>query len=189
MNLLEIDEEVDFLKISVKALDVPFLEISKAIAHGIKNGLDVDSSGLCDKGEFIAGLAFVACQKYITSTLGWFKTSKKDAFNIGRVYTGNTTYVEIINAVANYWKHSDEWDCISLIPEIDNDMLKVIPRDYEKLKYQASQTIDVIQCATPWGDYLSSNALYELTRSKDLSLLALIPILTEWRSELLNLST
>ena len=191
MNLLEIDEEISFLKNALDAIEPLYKSINHEIIEGVKRGEDVDSSGLCDRAEFLAGLAFTICQKYISATIGWFnlRESKfdKDIFlKLGPLYKDKepATCAQIINAAANYWKHSDEWNTVSLTQEGDNDLFTINAKDYSKLTNQAKRTIDILQKVTPWRDYMCANVLYELTKSD--SLLFLVPILIEWRSSLLN---
>ena len=191
MDLIEIDEEMGFLKSSLDAIEPLYRRINHEITEGIKRGEDVDSSGLCDKGEFLTGLSFTICQKYISATISWFnlgenKFNKDNALKLGPLYNGQTTHAQIINAAANYWKHSDEWNPISLTltKEDDEDMFSLNPRDYSKLSPQAKRTIDILQQATPWHDYMCVNVFYALTKSD--SLLLLLPILTEWRESLLD---
>jgi hypothetical protein len=189
MNLLEIDEGISFLKSSLDVIEHLYKSINHEIAEGVKRGEDVDSSGLCDRCEFLAGLAFTICQKYISATIGWFNLGEskfnKDIFlKLGSLYNDTTTHAQIINAAANYWKHSDEWNTISLTQEGDNDLFTLNTKDYSRLPNQAKRTIDILQKVTPWRDYMCANVLYELTKSD--SLLLLVPILIEWRSSLLN---
>ncbi|MGX9726780.1 MAG: hypothetical protein ACTFAK_05520 [Candidatus Electronema sp. VV] len=189
MSLLEIDEEICFLKSSLDAIEPLYKSINHEIKEGVKCGLDVDSSGLCDRSEFFAGLAFTICQKYISTTISWFnlgenKFNKDNSLKLGPLYTDTTTHAQIINAAANYWKHSDEWNIISFTQEDDEDMFSINTRDYSKLSPQAKKTMDILQKVTPWHDYMCANVLYELIKSD--SLLLLLPILTEWRGSFLN---
>lgn len=189
MYLLEIDEEIGFLKSSLDTIEPLYKSINHEIKEGVKRGVDVDSSGLCDRVEFLAGLSFAICQKYISATMSWFnlgenKFNKDNALKLGPLYKDATTHAQIINAAANYWKHSDEWNTISFTQEDNEDMFSINPREYNKLSPQAKRTIDILQKVTPWRDYMCANVLYELTKSD--SLLLLLPILTEWRGSLLN---
>ncbi len=144
MSLLEIDEEIGFLKLSLDAIEPLHESINHKIKEEVKRGVNLDPSGLCDRSEFLAGLAFTICQKYISATINWFnlggnKFNKDNSLKLGPFYTDTTTHAQIINAAANYWKHSDEWNTISFTQEDDEDMFSINPRDYSKLSPQAKK--------------------------------------------------
>lgn len=186
MNMLKIDEELNFLKLSLNTIEPIFKIKDDEIKKMIREKEDVLSSGLCEQAEFIVGLAFTICQKYITGTLGWIRVEKESALKIGPLFSENLTYAQIVNAAANYWKHRDEWDPISFGEADENDFSSVTLRDASKLSTQAHRTIKILQQVTKWSDYTCVNVLYELTKKTENSLFLLIPILQQWRAELLD---
>jgi hypothetical protein len=74
---------------------------------------DSGDSSLFDDAEYLKGIGFVAGQRYITSTHGSLKVRKEEKWEsllLGPKRPNGITYASVVNAVANYWKHSDEWD-------------------------------------------------------------------------------
>lgn len=175
MNLItEFDAELLFLERSLTALEISLNEIMVRIKS---EDCDPDSSGLLDQGDFLIGLGFTVCQRYITGTLGWIKTSGKDiskkkALDVGNIVKNNITYVAAINAGANYWKHSDEWDLI------------YYENEEKKLPPQVISTMETVGEITDSPYYIYSNLLYELTKTKNIKLTDLIPIMKSWREQL-----
>ena len=84
--------------------------LSKLITEDMERDGD---SGLIGDSEYLHGIGFTAGQRYITSACGWLKVSKKfkpQALSFGPVLPNGAAYASVVNAAANYWKHSDEWD-------------------------------------------------------------------------------
>ena len=133
---------------------------------------DPDGFGLLDDAEHVFGMGLVAAQRYLTSVRGWHDISKNDALNSGPIHSGGQSFAKIINAAANYWKHIDEWD-----------LGAVVHRDIDGLETFQSNTMRVIESVTPWADYTLANLLHALIGEPQLSLL--LPILQQWREELL----
>jgi hypothetical protein len=128
----------------------------------IEKSPDPDGYGLLDDAEFLTGLGFVLCQRYITSTYG-FSLDKSTALAMPPTHPGGKTIAQIVNAVANTWKHSDEWPPDEPTP-------------------RARPTIDVIETVTPFNEYAACSLLHCLTGST--SLMGLLPMLEEWRDNL-----
>ena len=59
--------------------------------------------------EHIVGLGFVVLQQYMTVAYGNLQKKKKDVLSKGPKHKDGKTFSEIVNASANYWKHSSEW--------------------------------------------------------------------------------
>jgi hypothetical protein len=70
---------------------------------------DPDSDGILDRLEYISGFGFVACQAYITAHIGYTKTPKKRALEVGPIHRCGVSCVALVNAAANHWKHEPEW--------------------------------------------------------------------------------
>ncbi len=185
MELLDFDEEVDFLIMSLEAIEPLFKNTNSLILEKIRNGEDITSLDLTYRTEFLCGLAFVICQKYIKASLGWISLDLSTSLKLGKQYNSQLSYVQIINAAANYWKHSDEWNTLSF-KNAENNLFNVTSKDKVQLNPQAKKTMDTIEAVTQWTDYTCFNLLYKLSLSKNYSLLNLIPILEEWRSKTLQ---
>jgi len=100
--------------------------IDKAKATGNDEYLDAVVDDECDRIEELLGIAFVAAQTFISrlrSRLGWVSDILKEEFGTGlsfafpprgmltrgRTLPGGKPAIEVINAVANYWKHQEDW--------------------------------------------------------------------------------
>lgn len=187
MNLLEIDQELIFLELALNTIEPIFKTKNDEIKRMIQEKEDALSSGLCEEAEFIAGIGFTICQKYITGTLGLIRVEKESALKIGPLFSEKLPYAQIINAAANYWKHHDEWDATSFGGADEDGLSSLTIRDASKISNQAHRTIKILQQVTAWSDYTCVNTLHEITKETEISLLSLIPILRQWRAELLNL--
>ena len=94
-------------------VDAQLGSLSECIEKDIR--IDGDSI-LFDDAEYLHGIGFVAGQRYIATVRGTLKLSKKDKMDkmdpllIGLKLNNGTTFASVVNAAANYWKHSDEWD-------------------------------------------------------------------------------
>ncbi len=58
-----------------------------------------------DRISYIAGLGFVMCQQYVTTTCQIPSVEKADALRLPPMHESGHSVVEIINAAANHWKH------------------------------------------------------------------------------------
>ena len=100
-DIRSVDYERGFLSDLLGVLEAQMVDCAKA-AVTIEVALD--------DFAFTTGLAFVACQRYITSTCGWLRVSKRTALGTGPRLNADLTYVEALNAAADYWKHADAWN-------------------------------------------------------------------------------
>ncbi len=117
-----------------RAIEVEIAKCVKAIeeahASGNQDSADAITDEECDQIEQLLGLAFVVAQSFITTGRArWAMAARvcskqygvNFSFSIGPNGFGllrespllpccsEYTVVEAINAVANYWKHVDEW--------------------------------------------------------------------------------
>ncbi|PZR71847.1 MAG: hypothetical protein DLM73_14975 [Chthoniobacterales bacterium] len=100
------DYDLDFLRRYLALIDAQLANVTDA-ARGC---YDADQFGMLDDFESVAGLGFVACQRYLAATLGWMKLTKHIALRAGPKHAAGVSVAEVINHVANYWKHQDEWN-------------------------------------------------------------------------------
>lgn len=181
-----LDDDMSLLEDVLRPLEEALIKINEKIELAKKESRDLDSSGLLDKGEHIIGLSFTACQKYMSSTFRQSGLSKETAFKLGQKHISGESCVYIINAVANYWKHCDEWKTFTAISVPDSEMMEIIIRDYECLENIAKRTVNTIEKVSSWADYTCANVLAAITDTEKLSVIALIPILLEWRNALIS---
>ncbi len=109
MTFDEIDGHmaINFVRNVFRFVDEQKVILEELIAQDMKQEGD---SGLFDYADYFAGVGFVAGQRYITSVRGLLKVRKNVAFTIGPEFLPGVSYVSLINAAANHWKHSDEWN-------------------------------------------------------------------------------
>ncbi len=159
------DSDLAFLRDLFGLLDARFDDLQLRI----DGSPDPDSMGLFDEGEYLSGMGFVACQRYLASTYGPHGVSKDIAMRLGPKHAGGEPVVRIINAAANYWKHVDEWD-------------------QQTLGARQKDTIRIIETVTDWEDYTCSNLLAYLTLPTGPRFEGLVPMLEAWRCELDSIS-
>lgn len=70
----------------------------------------MDPEEIRDLQNFYHGVGFAACQKYLSSATRQMKITRSDALNLGPKHSTEGPIVALVNAIANYWKHQDEWD-------------------------------------------------------------------------------
>jgi hypothetical protein len=104
--------------------------IDRAKASGDDEYLDAIVDDECDHIEELLGMAFVAAQTFITrfrTRLAWASNIVKDEFGAGLSFAtppkayevlargralpvgSGQSVIEVVNAVANYWKHQEDW--------------------------------------------------------------------------------
>src|SRR5690606_40473422 len=98
------DREHQLLSELLNILDGKVVEINNLISKS----LDPESDGLTDRGEYFIGVGFSVIQQYLTDTLTLTGVSKRSALNVGPRYSEDFTFVAVVNAAANWWKHSAE---------------------------------------------------------------------------------
>lgn len=136
---------------------------------------DPDMMGYFAKAEYYAGMAFVAIQVYMSNAFGPKSMTKNIALNVGRSHANGETYARILNAAANYAKHSGEWDRTA-----------VINRDPTQLDLPANKTIQIIETVVPWSDYVCANLLAALTAPDAARVANLMPIIEDWRQDVID---
>ncbi len=91
------------------------------IQSKLNQGGYFDGAFAQDQAETVFGIAFVSAQTYITGTVsdmleigGDSAPSKKEMLALGSTKVGTLSKVEVINTIANYYKHHEEWSNWSL---------------------------------------------------------------------------
>jgi hypothetical protein len=156
------DPEYGLLSELLDILDGQLEEITKKIIQS----KDPESDGLTDKGEYFIGIGFTAIQQYLAETLILTGVSKSRALELGQEYSENVTYVAIINAAANWWKHEPEW-----FPEG--------PKRADSIKVS-----EIISEIAQSEQYCLSNVLENLSAPSKVSLCSLLPRLRAWRQSI-----
>jgi len=146
----------------------------KDINAKIKVAVDPESDGLLDEGEFFIGTGFVCIQRYLVSTSAALGVKQHAAYEVLPHVNETLTFAQALNAAANFWKHSEEWHEILGKSGADG------------LSAQALKTLSTLEKATPWDCYTCANLLWILVKSKELELSNLLPLLVEWRDNLID---
>ncbi|NKB66799.1 MAG: hypothetical protein GKR89_07050 [Candidatus Latescibacteria bacterium] len=155
-----IDFEFGFLKASTALADEHLDRLDKEA----KVSEDPDSFGLFDQIEYITGFGFVACQTYLTATIGSTQYEKQQALRLGPMHRTGQPIVRLVNECANHWKHSGEWQ-----DDEDN------PR--------AARTLQIISTLGVETDqsYPIAQALHALLMPHPARFKHLLPFLAQWR--------
>jgi hypothetical protein len=116
LKLYEVDWRIDPLEHVVEGIDAGLA----AIGAQIRGPEWYDGAHACDDAEPLLGLGFVAFQTYavgavadlnrIRADRGKPKKKKPDCFSCDLVtLRAGVTRIQLVHAVANYFKHHDEW--------------------------------------------------------------------------------
>ncbi|WP_297443055.1 hypothetical protein [Acidocella sp.] len=165
-----VDRDLALLRKHLSFLDHELAKVNTSI----KRSADPESDGWCEAGEYFIGHGFVAIQRYLTVTHTTLKIAKSAALAVPPAAMENLTFAAAINAGANYWKHVEGW-----IEDLNN------PKKGDLTK-NAQKTIDDLEKITDWADYTCSNLLAYLGDSTELTLSKLLPIIIEWRNNLIS---
>lgn len=158
------DFDLDFLQSAVVLIDSGL----ERLEPEIQASPDPDMFGIYDEVEYIAGFGFVACQTYMTAVVGRSRIEKRQSLTFGPKHKTGRPIVQIVNAAANYWKHSSEWSL-------------------DAPTTQAKQTLEVIASLdidTDMGHYPVMNTLYTILAPNPTRFANLIPLLIQWRDAL-----
>lgn len=129
----------------------------------IATSADPDAEGLCERGDYLIGIGFVAVQQYLYDTCICVNINKEEAFKYGPAHSTGTTWVRLVHEAANWWKHEAEWF-----------------KNNEVRKTTFNIVYDVIKTES----YPMSNVLAAFTESKCLTFVSVISRVMEWRDVL-----
>lgn len=130
---------------------------------------DPDSFGIFDQMEYLMGFGLIALQTYITDTAAFLKMKKGKTFCCGPKTKSGHSKIEILNAVANFWKHREEW-----IFEGGEKRRNAVDKLFGNVGYETNY------------DYPISGVLSEILSPEDVRFSMLIPVLIEWRNDLIQ---
>jgi len=102
----------------------------------------------------------------LTDTLTLTGVSKRCAFDVGPRYSEEFTFVSVVNAAANWWKHSAEW--------VGQETTNGLATKTQRIVVETAESLD----------YPLSNVLAKLLGTSEITLSALLPNLVLWRSSL-----
>lgn len=154
------DPELSYLEELLGCVD----KVLSDVHSRIKDSIDPESEGLCDKGEYFIGVGFCAMQRYLVDVLQDKRIDKGAALLIGPKTKEDLPIAVLIHSAGNYWKHSPEWHIWM-----------------EKLDERSQKTIDRLLTHDRSAWYPLSEVLASLCDGGGLSLLSCIPFLKKWR--------
>jgi hypothetical protein len=159
-----LDFDLYFMQKAFSLVDSQLKMVDKYMTEDFQTEGD---SALVDDWEYLHAIGFVTAQKYLTSSckvLG-MEEEKPKAFAVGPRFNPDVSYAAVVNAVANHWKHSDEWN-------------------FEKLSGLAKGTIRTIEKTglevPQYGAYVASNVFQKMGLKKFADLTA---ILKQWSDD------
>ena len=85
--------------------------LDRQFAHNIRNRKQTHppfQNVYWDRLSYIAGLGFVICQQYINITYPTDGFDRKDALEMPPKHLSGYSVAQLINTIANYWKHYQE---------------------------------------------------------------------------------
>jgi len=129
---------------------------------------ETDALGYYDIAEHIAGLAFVACQTYMSIVCGSLNLKKVDSLSKGQIHSSGCSKISLINHAANYWKHNNEWTDIN-----KDKRCEIIIKALESLNINVNTS------------YPLSCMLRELSHPKPASFAVIANILRDWVDSIL----
>lgn len=130
---------------------------------------DADQFGYFDQIEYLLGFGLIGLQTYITETASWAGLRKHETFLFGPKTSSGVPKLQILNAVANFWKHREKWVFEGGLKRKD---------DVDCLFEEVGYSTDV--------DYPISGVLTELLTPLEVRFASLIMPLIEWRDELIK---
>lgn len=163
MDIRQFDYTLPLLNDVVAVLDQQ-IDVIEAEAN---ESFDPDQMGIYERWDWIAGMGFTACQTYITETHNWVAargSSKHQAMELGPRHSTGLPVAKIVNAAANCWKHSAEWD-------------------WSKSDTRRESTVSVLETVLgePMRGYAIGNVLYKLLDPEPPRFCHLVPLLLAWR--------
>ena len=130
---------------------------------------DPDQFGYFDQIEYLLGFGLIGLQTYMTETASWAGLRKHETFLFGPKTSSGLSKLQILNAIANFWKHREEWAF-----EGGEKRKDAIDRLFEDVGYSTD------------FEYPISGVLTELLTPFEVQFSSLIKPLVEWRNELIK---
>jgi hypothetical protein len=120
-----------------------------------------------ENANFYAGLGFVSCQKYLAATCGEVGATGRQ-LRRGPMFNDSYTVIEVLNAAANAWKHSDQWSTPPKGPQL------------------RTETVIEDVLGEDWSETWLLDVLVALVGHRDARFKELVGPLTMWRDELFD---
>jgi hypothetical protein len=153
-----LDTHVGFLEDAILLVDNRLSDLEKEESVSP----DPDSFGVYDSLDYMCGFGFVACQAYLTGITGFAQIEKKDIFELGPIHRSGKHFIVLINAAANFWKHSDDPG-----------------HQFESCK----KKLEALGVNCEPGQYPLMNTLYELLHPHAARFENLLPFMIQWRED------
>lgn len=154
------------------------------LCEQISTSRDPESDGLCDFGEYLIGVGFVAAQQYMDEIIREIegRSDVTQLLVVGPLLSNGHNFAKSVWTAANYWKHGAEWWEVAFQRNKPGCEVK-------ESKLRDLQT-EFLEAYGVFGrDYLCSNLLAEILGRKALRLEDIVPILADWRDEIRGMSS
>jgi len=160
------DTELTFLQELCELLDGKL----SILERQIKSVSDPESHGYFDQTEYFIGVGFCAMQRYTLDVLEGRDINRGLAYTLGPKHNSGKSIVSLISCLANWWKHTSEWQHY------------VFDGEQPKIGHKARQTIDSVLSIAKYP-YVFSTGLVSLKVDGKIEVSSLIPSLIQWRKE------
>lgn len=183
MNLAEMDFRHAWISVTLRALKSGF-KITDKIA---KANPWFDGTWQLEHAENILGIAFVTAQTYILGTVedlnmirkhsGKSRIDKRQYYScFPKLLSNKISPILLINSIANYYKHRDEWTEGGWAQE-----WAILPQNKETVKTLKQVGIG---SATEFPCYVAATKLWGAKNIENLE--CLLEIISEWRKHVLS---
>ena len=179
MNLYEIDWRHPSIRHIFKALSGSLRDVVSRLHEAEQTGDELSFDFALEHAEGLCGIAFVTAQTYITGTVAdvnkivssstrFKKNQLLQNYNDGLLET-SLTKLELCDAMANYFKHHEEWQGWSG-------------------KGQKQKTVAVLQAAgiKESDSYPCVRAMHILLPQNEWNLMPLLELLSRWRESVIK---
>lgn len=173
MDLRHADYHIGPLRHTLQALDAALIPLHAKICAT----RDAQCESLLDRGEFLIGTGFTACQRYMRSRWTECGVAQETALDLPPIHRADLSVARHIHIVANLWKHESEWEGPFTLPRS------------EPLPANPNPTLQRIESIIPWGDYTCAGHLSLLSKGDCFALTPLAELLVVWHEALCALTT
>jgi hypothetical protein len=161
-QILDLDR--DFMQSQFSLLDLQRELVGKHMNEDFEKEGD---SPLVEDWEFLHAIGFATAQKYLSASCRVLRMEKQKhtAYALGPRINSEVSCAAVVNAAANHWKHSSEWDFTNLSDEAKRTIATLNKAGVEVPEY---------------GSYVASNVFGKLGLKKfgDLT-----PVLKQWAED------
>jgi hypothetical protein len=191
---MKMDWAIGQLEWTIGLLDPHIAEINKSIAAAGRN----TNEGLFDHGEFLLGTGFTGIQRYMTAIRSWPNFNRAhfshNQLQCGPQLFDGVYFAEALNAIANFWKHQDEWWHMAdgmehrkngnNLAEKTQDFVEKVFAAHHGLDVTSASEDEINEVLSPMYEYVCSNMMAIMVKDAPSLLSSLVPQVLAWRDAL-----